>query len=93
MQPPHVIVFSTLAPVTVPGAAIAAGGAGAAMPARRSEWCLNVCSYVDWSQFPLENTRSIEVYSAAQHIGDYRVVTDEEPVKLQSYIDGAPIYY
>ena len=70
MQPPHVIVFSTLASVTVPGAAIAAGCAGADMPARRYEWCLKVCIYVDWSQSPLaagEHKEYRSVCSGAAH--------------------------
>ena len=92
MKSPHLISFSTLAPVLVPGpvAAIAAGGGGAAMPARRSEWCLKVGSYVDLSQLPLGATRNIEVYAEAKHIGECRVVTVEEPVTLQAYIEGLP---
>ena len=95
MKSPHLISFSTLAPVLVPGpvAAIAAGGGGAAMPARRSEWCLKICSYLDWSQLPLAKTTKIEVYAAAKHMGAFRVVTSEEPLPLEAYIDGAPIYH
>ena len=92
MQSPHVIVFSPLAPGIIPGpvAAVAAGSAGAAVPTRRSEWCLKVCNFVDWSAFPLGSTRSIEVYGEAQHIGNCRVVTDAEPVGLQRFIESLP---
>ena len=92
MQSPHWVVFSPLVPKVVPAAAapLGSGSASGAMPARQTEWGSSVMRFADWSQLSLKKDTSISVYAAARHIGEFKVVTDQEPVRMQMFLDGLP---